>query len=117
MVFYLVRYCLEVLNIWRRQRAKEDGNVCTGWGIYLFFTARKESYAFDYFRFAWPHLGLALVSVRSIAAGEEVLWNYRLHPREGKHSGPKYPPWYHPVDEDALRKLVEQDLQISLTST
>merc|ERR1712217_877567 len=47
----------------------------------------------------WPHQGMALVSVRQVRPGDELLWNYRLHARADSKDNAEYPHWYEPVDD------------------
>eukprot|EP00439_Symbiodinium_sp_Y106_P024326 s6809_g2.t5 len=54
---------------------------------------------------AWPYMGMAFITVLEARPGEELFWNYRLHPRDGQGSQ-KFPTWYSPVDEDALESAV-----------
>eukprot|EP00931_Biecheleriopsis_adriatica_P087055 TRINITY_DN61578_c0_g1_i1.p1 TRINITY_DN61578_c0_g1~~TRINITY_DN61578_c0_g1_i1.p1 ORF type:complete len:280 (-),score=53.67 TRINITY_DN61578_c0_g1_i1:61-900(-) len=54
----------------------------------------------------WPFMGIAFVSVRGLAAGEELFWNYRIHPRPDAAGKDVYPSWYSPVDEDAFEAAV-----------
>lgn len=50
---------------------------------------------------AWPHMGMAMFSLRGIKPGEELLLNYRL-------SAP-FPSWYVPVDDEALEAALDAD--------
>jgi len=55
----------------------------------------------------WPHMGVALVAVRSLQPGDELHWNYRLHPRADSKPGlARFPDWYEPVDDDAFEQIV-----------
>jgi len=55
----------------------------------------------------WPHMGVALVAVRGLRPGDELHWNYRLHPRADSKPGlARFPDWYEPVDDDAFEHIV-----------
>lgn len=50
---------------------------------------------------AWPHMGMAMFSLRGIQPGEELLLNYRL-------SAP-FPSWYVPVDDAELEAALDAE--------
>eukprot|EP00428_Durinskia_dybowskii_P035783 CAMPEP_0170266382 /NCGR_PEP_ID=MMETSP0116_2-20130129/33104_1 /TAXON_ID=400756 /ORGANISM="Durinskia baltica, Strain CSIRO CS-38" /LENGTH=309 /DNA_ID=CAMNT_0010517511 /DNA_START=82 /DNA_END=1008 /DNA_ORIENTATION=- len=56
----------------------------------------------------WPHMGMALIAIRTIELGDELFWNYRLHPRSDSQTTAQYPPWYTPVDDAALAAAVRE---------
>lgn len=58
----------------------------------------------------WPHMGLALITIRKVCPGEEFCWNYRLHPRADAQDDAKYPDWYTPVNDDELEVAVATEL-------
>lgn len=57
----------------------------------------------------WPHMGVALVAVRSLQPGDELFWNYRLHPRADAAKTARYPDWYAPVDDAEFEDAVARD--------
>lgn len=59
----------------------------------------------------WPHMGMALVTIRNVEAGDELFWNYRLHPRADCPGAVDYPPWYTPVDDAALEAVVHAEME------
>ncbi|CAE8695998.1 unnamed protein product [Polarella glacialis] len=63
----------------------------------------------------WPHMGIALLAIRNLHPGEEIFWNYRLHPRTdlaARKTGAalQYPSWYTPVDDEALEAAVRAEV-------
>mmetsp|Transcript_78128 Transcript_78128/g.223892 ORF Transcript_78128/g.223892 Transcript_78128/m.223892 type:complete len:316 (-) Transcript_78128:84-1031(-) len=58
----------------------------------------------------WPHMGMALISIRPVQPGEELFWNYRLHPRSDQAVAMRYPDWYTPVDDDELERAIAEHM-------
>lgn len=61
----------------------------------------------------WPHMGVGLFAIRQIQPGDELYWNYRLHPRADSAGAAKYPEWYHSVDDEELEEAIAAQLAAS----